>query len=320
MADLEKKTNECAVLVKKFAAERTKENMIALMTTLENAVVFVPIATTTDMPAEVLEEAKKGGKVMLPKGTKVQTKLLKASDGSMIFPVFTSADEMQHEGINKQIMLMPFVECARVVVKDPEKIKALVVNPFTDNVGIVEPLLKAAIDRKEAFQKAKAAAEANGGEVKEIKVTEKQFHQLNRSRVEYAILPQRLFAEKDAFLEEIYQKKGDFFFENYKKGYGEKVPCPYTEEQFSVMILNMRANFQMICVDLPNEKLQVGMCYKLYMTWNQDTDEFHYFTIERGKDGRKLGEVNEERKHQIIGDAPAEGSEMNTIMDYLGIE
>jgi len=320
MADVEKLMAECGELAKQFATERTKDNMVRLMEKIENAVLFVPVQTDESVEELLRENAKEGGQVQLPKGTKMQTRLLKASNGDMVFPVFTSIKDMNFEGMNKQVMMMPFIECARVALNEKNDIKVVVVNPFTDNVGIVDVLLKAAVERREAVDKANAAKAAGNGGMREIQVTEKQFHLLVREKVEFAEIPKRVFLEKEEFMNDIHERREKLFYEIYRDAYEKRIPCPYKESQFSVMILNLREKFQMICVELPIVRMQITMAYKMYITWDQENNEFNYFLIEKDKKGKVLAKVEANGKHHIIGDAPEEGSEMNTIMDYLGIE
>lgn len=318
MADIKKITNECAEAVKKFAADRTKDNMVELMTVIEKGVVFVPIVTDAELTPERMEEVKKNGQFALPKGTRIKNHLLKAADGSLVLPVFTKADEITNEELKKQVMLTPFYECANVVLKSNGQIKGVVINPFTDNVGIVEGLLKACVERRQAVMKAKQETE-KAGTVKEIKVTEKQFHAITRNQLELRIIPGTLFKEKQAFLDQVIMEKGAYFYGLYQKSYGQQLTCPYEESEFSVMSLNLRENFELISVDLPNKKLQNTMCYKLYMTWDQAKDEFHYFVMQKQKEGKFFIEIKEDGSSIKIGEAPAEGTELSAVMEYLGM-
>jgi hypothetical protein len=269
------------------------------------------------MTQENMEEVKKTGQFALPKGTKIQNHLLRASDGSMVFPIFTSVEEITKPEMKKQVMMMPFFECARVVMKSEGQIKAAVVNPFSDNVGIVEGLLRACVERREAVLKAQKENKA-GNDKKEIKVTEKQFHAITRSQMELRVIPKAFFSQKKELLEKLYTERGAYFYNLYRSAYGEQLACPYEEGEFSVMSLNLKENFELVSVDLPHQKLQSNMCYKLFMTWDKNKDDFHYFVMQKQKDANSFIEIKEDGTSITISEAPSEGSEMNAVMDYLG--
>lgn len=318
MADIKQLAKNSEEAVKEFAADRTKENMVKLMGRLERGVLYVPVVSDAQITDEMKQTAQKDGQVALPKGTKIQTRLLKTNTDKMVFPVFTSTDEITQEDMKKQLMIMPFFECARAALSAGMDIEAVVINPFTDNVGIVEPLLKAAVERREIFLKAK---EQGLGEPQttEVQVTKKQFEQITRLQLELYNIPQMFFAGQKEFMDELYAKKGTYFYEMYQNAYGSQIPCPYEANQFGVMILNIKADVQMICVDLPAKKIQANMCYKLYMVWNQTTDEKHFFAIQKKKEGKMFLRVDASGKQEVISEAPTEGSEMSAVMDYLGM-
>lgn len=318
MADIKKITNECARAVKTFAADRNRDNMVQLMTVLERGIVFVPIITDAEMTEERMEEVKKSGQFALPKGTKIQNHLLRAGDGSLIFPIFTTVEEITNQEMKRQVMMVPFYECAKVVVNSNGKIKAAVVNPFTDNVGVVEQLLKACVERREAAQKAGKEAQRKG-QPKEIRVTEKQFHAITRNQLELRLIPGRFFAGKQEYLGQLTLEKGEYFYQLYQKSYGEQLACPYSEDEFSVMCLNLKENFELVSIDLPSKKLQNTMCYKLYMTWDQEKDEFRYFVMQKQKEGKFFIEIMEDGSSAKISEAPPEGGELGAVMEYLGL-
>lgn len=318
MADIKKVTSECAEAVKKFAADRNKDNMVQLMTVLEKGIVFVPVITDARLTEEQMEEVKKSGQFALPKGTKIQNHLLKAGDGSLIFPIFTTVEEITNQEMKRQVMMIPFYECAKVVVNSNGKIKAAVMNPFTDNVGIVEALLKACVERREAVLKAKKEAQEKGGP-REIKVTEKQFHAITRNQIELQLVPKKFFTGKQEYLGQLALEKGDYFYQLYQKSYGEQLACPYGEDEFSVMCLNLKENFELVSIDLPSKKLQNTMCYKLYMTWDQEKDEFRYFVMQKQKEGKFFIEIREDGSSAKISEAPPEGGELGAVMEYLDL-
>ncbi len=314
MADIQKLTKICEDAAKKFAADRSKENMVALMNALENGLVFVPVMTDQKITPEMLEASKEDGKLVLPQGTTIKNHLLQTTEGDLIFPVFTNANEITAENMKDQVLLMPFYECAKVVMKSEGKIKGAVVNPFTDNIGIIEGLLKTCVERTEALKKAKES-----GQLKKVKVTEKEFHTIVRNQIEMRNLPTMVYKERQSFVQKLMDQRGDLLFNMYRSAYGSQVPFPYEKKEFAVMSLNVRENFELISIDLPSGKSSDTFCYKIYITWDKDKDEFHYFVMQKQKKETSFAELEENGNIARIGEAPAEGTELGAVMDYLGM-
>ena len=57
----------------------------------------------------------------------------------------------------------------------------------------------------------------------------------------------------------------------------------------------------------------------VYFAWNDETQEGRYFTIERTQDPGKhlLGEFKKDWKHVDYGEAPAEGAELQRVLDII---
>ena len=92
---------------------------------------------------------------------------------------------------------------------------------------------------------------------------------------------------------------------------------PYTENDYSVMALDIAEDLTLVRVDLPEKGLVPPLCYRIYLTINPKTGKAGYYTIEmsKEKDVRMLGEFLEDGKHIDHGVAPVEGAELQKIMD-----
>lgn len=318
MSDIKEKAAQTKALVGAFAADRTRENMVKLMENLEMSMVFVPVVTE-GMTDEMKEAAKKNGKVELPQGAKVRNRLLVSKEGDTVFPVFTTPEEITNPELQGQFMLMPFIDCAKAATVPNSGVKAIIVNPFTDNVGLVDKLLEACVQRRAAIDNAMKQAPKNG-EMKQVQVTEKQFHQLARTQTETLTIPKKFYEEKETFFDQLNEKKGALFMEDYKAFYADQLEIPFSEDDIKTMVLGVASDVKLAIVDLPSARMQEGMCGKIFMSLNETTKEAHYIVIQKTKDGMELAEFDADCKRKVIGEAPDEGTEMNAVMTYLGIE
>ena len=316
MADYKQQAAKTKELVQAFASERTRENMVQLMQHIETAMVFVPVIAE-GMTKEIQEAAKKNGKIELPKGTKVRNRLLVSKQGDTVFPVFTTPEEITNPELQGQFMLMPFIDCAKAATVKDSGVKAIIVNPFTDNVGIVDKLLEACVERREALDK--AMKQKQMAEARPVQVTERQFHQLARTQAETLTIPKQFFAGAQAFLDNLDAKKAEVFMDAYKALYVDGIEPPFALDDIRVMVLGITADVTMARVDLPGKNLQDGMCSTLFMTYNTNTQEAHYIAVQKTKEGMEMAAFDANGKRTVIGEAPDEGTELNAVMRFLGI-
>lgn len=94
---------------------------------------------------------------------------------------------------------------------------------------------------------------------------------------------------------------------------------PYLPEDFSVMVMDLSDSLLIVRVDLPVRDMGVPSCFRVYFAWNDETQEGRYFTIERTQDPGKhlLGEFKKDWKHVDYGEAPAEGAELQRVLDII---
>ena len=90
-----------------------------------------------------------------------------------------------------------------------------------------------------------------------------------------------------------------------------------TEQDYSIMALDIAEDLTLIRVDLPEKGLVAPLCYRVYITFNPLTKKAGYYTIEKSQERnvRILGEVSQDGSHVNHGEAPVEGAELQRSMD-----
>ena len=153
--------------------------------------------------------------------------------------------------------------------------------------------------------------------MKQVKMTPAQFQVFVKRQVEFGVLPKRLFTEKQEFMNKLCDEKETFINEIFAGVFKEPKLNPYTENDYSVMALDIAEDLTLVRVDLPEKRLVQQLCYRNYLTINPKTGKAGYYTIEmsKEKDVRMLGEFLEDGKHIDHGVAPVEGAELQKIMD-----
>ena len=106
---------------------------------------------------------------------------------------------------------------------------------------------------------------------------------------------------------------------SFEECYQQKRMYPYLPEDFSVMVMDLSDSLLIVRVDLPVRDMGVPSCFRVYFAWNDETQEGRYFTIERTQDPGKhlLGEFKKDWKHVDYGEAPAEGAELQRVLDII---
>lgn len=272
--------------IKAYAAERTKENLSAILNLLRPTRLLVPaMLKAPDQPTPCF---------------------LKNNNGEQFMVVYTSKAQIPKEPKSQAILSMPFPACNNIVVKPELELMGMVINPFTDNLILKKELVE---KLHEADQKA--------GQMKQIKMTPEQFNVFVKKQVEFGVLPKRLFAEGAEFVEKLCDERESFVNQIFAETYKEAKLYPYTENDYSVMALDIAEDLTLIRVDLPEKGIVPSLCYRVYITFNPLTKKAGYYTIEKSqeKDVRILGEILENGSHADHGEAPVEGAELQKIMD-----
>ncbi len=272
--------------IREYTAERTPERLQTLLNLMRPTRLFIP--------------------AMLKSPNQPAPCFLKTNTGEQFLAVYTSKGQIPKEPKSQAILSVPFPECNNIVVKPELKLSGMVINPFSDNL-----VLKA-----ELIQKLHEA-DVKASQMKQIQMTPAQFQAFVRRQVEFAVLPKRLFAEGETFVNQICEEKESLINQIYAESFKEAKLYPFTEQDYSIMALDIAEDLTLIRVDLPEKGLVAPLCYRVYLTFNPVTKKAGYYTIEksREKNVRILGEVRQDGSHESHGEAPVEGAELQRIMD-----
>ena len=286
-----------------FAKDRTKENFVKIMEHLEKAVVYVPTMMPDNLDQETMDNIRGGKGVKLPKDAKILPCLLKKASGEQALPVFSSLKQVPPDKKSPAIMALPFFNCVSMAMANKEQVQAVVLNPFTQNVTLPPQILEIAQKRGQAAKP------------REVKLTEKQFHQMANGLVAYQLLPVFLYEKQKEGLERLQQEEGKFLTSLYTSVYPKEIRMPYRDDDFSLMTLNVTEDMQITRIDMPEANLNKGLCCRIYVVWKRESEELSYYTIEKAENGNMIGRVYADKKHESVEAAPDNGAEIETIMN-----
>lgn len=271
--------------IKIYVAERTKENLGIVLNLLRPTKLLVP--------------------AMLKAPNQPVPCFLKSSTGETFLAVYTSKEQIPAEPKSQAILSMPFPACNDMVMKEELNLLGMVINPFTDNLVL----------KKELVEKLHEA-DRKIMQTKQVKMTPEQFNVFVKKQVEFGVLPKRLFAEKESFVNQLCEEKEAFINRIFAETYKEAKLYPYSEADYSVMALEIAQDLTLIRVDFPESGIVPPLCYRVYITYDPITRKAGYYTIEKmvepGK--RLLGGFGEDGSHINYGEAPVEGAEIDRIM------
>lgn len=295
--------SQLELAVETFAKDRTKENFVKIMEHLEKAVVYVPTMMPDNLDQETMDSIREGKGTKLPKDAKLLPYLLKKESGEQALPIFSSLKQVPRDKKSPAIMALPFFNCVAMAMANKEKVQAVVLNPFTQNITLPPQILEIAQKRGQAAKPQK------------VKLTEKQFHQMAHGLVAYQLLPVFLYEKKKEGLEKLQQEEGKFLASLYASVYPKEIRMPYGEDDFSLMTLNVTEDMQITRIDMPEANLNKGLCCRIYAVWKRDAEALEYYTIEMAENGNTIGRVYADKRHESIEAAPDNGAEIETIMN-----
>jgi len=311
MADNKFNNTQLETALQAFVQERKQENYAKVMEILEKSVVLVPALQPQGLDGEALKLMKEGKPVQLSKDTKILPCLLSKEDGEQALPIFTSAAQIPKDKKSPAVLAMPFAACLSMVMASQGKVETIVLNPFTGSMVLPKPILEVAMKRVEAARQPKQ---------KTVKLTEKQFGELVHNRVALYLLPKYLFEHKEEGLKQLQHEEGNFLLQFYRESYPEnmKASVAVSPEDFSVMALNITEDMQLTRLDMPEDTVKKGMCYRVYVIRMNETGEIIYYTLEKTEQGYYFGRVTEDGKHQLVEPVPDNGAEMEAVMGLAG--
>ncbi len=291
---------------------KTKSSDLAhqLMQELQHSTVVLPAIMPPDTDSGILnqmkEAAQSGREATLPKEANPVPCILEDKEGKKLIPVFTSLKELEKDdSMNKfPVRLnLPFGRCVQFLGQTQD-VRAIVVNPFSHNFRV-------------DFNVEKTEDSREDGQIQDgQKITEAQFHALVRQHVEANLMPKRLFEEKGTFLQEITDGGKEYILQLFGPPYAKKHNCPYLADDFDVLSLMIREDLKIVQITLPAKHFYVGTCSKVFLVWNPQTEETAYYAIVLRKDKHRiLHQAFADGTNQEISEAPAEGSELQKIID-----
>lgn len=302
---MSKETQKIEKILEELQENVTTEKFQQMTEELEKIPLCIPAVMPKDTNPSVLRQMAQhadGKPAAIPEGANPHPCILQDREGNKLLPVFTSEEEMKKgkQPIRFPIVLnMPYQACVNMMAKSNE-IRAIVVNPYSHNVVI-------------NFKKE---------EQKEKKLTEPQFHALVRQHVESALLPQKVFEEKETFMKELSKRQGECLLELYQPPYEKTKNCPYTSDQFDLMTLQISETMQLIQIVLPTVHLYPGTCPRAFITWNPKSQEAAYYAVVRRNrnEQNQLFQIMPDGTKKDLGEAPSEGTELQSIIDLQNRE
>ena len=271
--------------IREYLTEPTKENLGSVLNLLRPTKLLVP--------------------AMLKAPNQPLPCFLKSGNGDTFLAVYTSKVHIPTEPKSQAILSVPFPACNDIVVKSEQNVLGMVINPFSQNLVLKKELIE---KLHEADQKAL--------QTKQVKMTPEQFGVFVKKQVEFGILPKRLFAEKESFVNQLCAEKEAFINRIFAETYKEAKLYPYSETDYSVMALEIAPDLTLIRVDFPESGIVVPLCYRIYITYDPIARKAGYYTIEKKAEPGKrlLGGFGEDGVHISYGEAPVESAEIDRIM------
>lgn len=286
---LEVNNDQLENLLVRYSSEKTAESLNALVSHLHTCRVLVP-ANVNDKKQPI-------------------PCFIKNNDGKMFLPLYTSKKQIPNAPKSPVIMNLPYQAVNQMAANPQLQVEGIVINPFSNNLIFKKEL----VQKISEVDKKRAAAP----QMKSVKLTPQQYVVFERKQFEFRFLPKKLFDEGSAFIEALCDKKEEYIDMLFEESYQEKRMYPYLPEDFSVMIINITEDVRIIRVDMPNRDLEEGACRRIFFVWQQEEKKGRYFTIERAGNGSVLAEVSSDWKHLNMGEAPAEGAELQRLLDLV---
>ncbi len=231
---------------------------------------------------------------------------LKNNEGEQYLAVYTNKNQIPPEPKAQALLNMPFPACNSLVMKPELQLLGMVLNPFSHNLVL----------KKELIGKLHEA-DIKLANTKKVKMTPEQFTNYARGQAEFGTLPVHLFQEGEDFVNRLCEGREEVIDEVFRETFGDTRLYRGSKSDYDVMALDIAEDLTLIRVDVPEDTVIPSLCFRMYLTFDPITKKTCYFTIEKGKErnSRLLGQVTEDGKHIVHGDAPVEGAELQKIME-----
>ena len=301
--------NKLEELVTKFVETKEREDFGRMMDVLEKSNVFIPATAPLNMTPEQQNAMKKGQPMKVDPKNQPQVCLLKQNDGTKVFPIFTTREQIPKEKMPPVIMNAPFEAVIAMVKSNMDQVSSIVVNPFTQGVVLNETLVEMASKRFAALK---------GQGTQTVKMTEQQFHSFSHTQVAREKLAGIFFKNPEAALSDLRVKKEQMIIDAYEAVYPQNVTCPYSEDDVAVMMLQIEEDLLVIRIDTPETNKSVGSPERIYITYEGD-NKLRYFIIERGSKETpgNIIEMAADGTFKTLDEAPDNGVEIETIVSLV---
>lgn len=283
------KNEELESLMVRYASEKNAECLNALVNHLHNCRVLVP-ANLNDKKQPI-------------------PCFIRNADGKLFMPLYTSKTQIPKEPKSPAILNVPYPAVNQMAANPDMKVEGIVINPFSNNLVFKMELVK----KIDEVDKKRAAAP----KMKAIKMSAKEYAVFERKQFELRFLPKKFFDEGKTFMEELCSRKEEYIDSMFEESYQQKRMYPYLVEDFSVMVMNISEELQIVRLDMPNRDLEDTACRRIFFVWNQTEEKGRYITIEKAGKGSVLAEVTSDWKHVNLGEAPVEGAELQRVIDLI---
>jgi hypothetical protein len=278
--------------IREYAKDRTMDNLTKVVNLLRPTGLYVP--------------------AMLNDDKKPVPFFLKSSEGDQYLAAFTSPNQASDDVKQKAVMIMPFTVCNGIVANDQFDLKGMVINPYTDNLILRTELVK-------QLHEADVQLAQNLKDKKGPMSPEQQV-QYMRNQIEFGVMPKHMFTDGEQFIGDLCKKKEAAVLELFEESFHEQ--NPFDKDDFSVMALTISSELMLVRIDMPEGKNETPFCLRIYLTWNPQTKDAGYYTIEvvPNHEGRRLGCIDVSGQHTDLEEAPVEGVEMQRILELKGVQ
>lgn len=293
---------ELELLAGLLRKENTKEHLDQLIKCLEKSILYVPAAFPPDTDPALMRQIVSGAgrEQKIPEGLSPRPAVLQNNEGKRFLPVFTSQEQAEKGDQQFPLILtMPFSTCLDLVGGD-KTIDGILLNAFDQGVPLN-------VNKNTHSENAQPP-----------QLTETQLHAISRQRVEAELLPEMLFNKGSEGLQLLRENCGSQMLELYKEAYPDLLPCPYEEDDFDYLSINVREDLTVIRLTMPSNHLYAGICPVILIRWNPLNDSLRYFAVVKGeKEGEaQLFEALPDGSKRDLGAAPADGSELQYMIDF----
>ncbi len=300
-------------LIEDYKTSNNDLTMLAeLIQVLKGSQLIVPVAFPKNADVRIVLKMLRGEPLKRGEELPMFPVTITDSKGNKYAPAFTARNKINETKDFPYMIRVPAEQVIRTATNENLGLEGVLLNPQTGGF----------IVKNKAFETdlTQAAANASAQPKKEIKkVSREQFIVLARNSVEKTLIPKQLFETKEVFVRQLEERGEEFLAELYAKPYGDKVPSPYTAEDFSVMSLEINDETTAICMELPKRGMAPMVAQSAYIVFNPKTNDVYYYLIERGQRGESdvLCSISQKNGHQEEMTAPPTGSELSAVLELI---